>query len=82
MDPPKKDQVNHALNRLKNLGALDRTSRITLLGCQVRNIGIGRAINKSKSGNNKLDPFEKTIYTITLLFHLIYRWPNFLLCQT
>ena len=35
MDPPKKDLVNHALHRLKNLGAIDRLSRITVLGCQV-----------------------------------------------
>ena len=36
MDPPKKDRVNHALHRLKNLGALDHSYRITVLGCQVR----------------------------------------------
>ena len=35
MDPPKKDRVNHALHRLKNLGAIDRLSRITVLGSQV-----------------------------------------------
>lgn len=35
MDPPKKDRVNHALHRLKNLGAIDRLSRITVLGSQM-----------------------------------------------
>ena len=36
MDPPKRDRVNHALHRLKNLGALDHSYRITVLGFQVR----------------------------------------------
>ena len=36
MDPPKRDRVNHALHRLKNLGALDNNYRITVLGFQVR----------------------------------------------
>ena len=35
MDPPKKDRVSNAIVRLRNLGALDRSSRITALGCQV-----------------------------------------------
>ena len=35
MDPPKKDRVNHAVLRLRDLGAVDRSSRITTLGCKV-----------------------------------------------
>ena len=35
MDPPRRERVNHDLVRLTNLGALDRSSRITMLGRQV-----------------------------------------------
>ena len=57
MDPPKKDRVNHALHRLKNLGALDHSYRITVLGCQV-----SRKIGKPKNhcGNIKITSREKS----------------------
>lgn len=67
MDPPKKDRVNHALHRLKNLGALDHSYRITVLGCQMAEFPLMPNLSKILLAAASLQCSDEVLSIVSML---------------